>query len=295
MIGADMEGLKTRCNLCGSGDIKLLYKKSDFNILECGSCRFIFNDGWNIFSDEIKCETEKILNLDTMQMLFDKEKDLYCERFAKELLEISRFKNIGKILDIGCGYGYFLDLAKKSGWEARGVDCNKSAVEFCRGVLSLEVASGKLDDKKYPEKYFDVVTLFHVLEHIPDFEQTILKIKKIIKPRGLIAIDVPNAGDLRRALLGQDWAMFRKEHLWYFSAPTIRLLLERCGFRILEIRPHGGSEILYALDKIFKTDIKKLPSAFFHYLKFVKDILTGTMSFMGFNEDILIYAEDAGI
>lgn len=290
-----MGGLNTKCSLCGSDNIKLLYKKGDFNILKCNSCRFIFNDRWNILSDEIRFDSEKSLNVDKVKTRFNEEKVLYYERFRKELLGISRFKKIGKILDIGCGYGYFLELAKKEGWETRGIDCDKSAVEFCKEFLSLEVTCGKLDEKQYPEKHFDVVTLFHALEHIPDFQQTISKVKKIIKPHGLIVIDVPNVNDLRRVLLRQDWAMFKEEHLWYFSVPTIRLLLERYGFRILEIRPHGGSEISFTLDRIFKIDTKKLHSTYFNYLKPIKNIFTSALNFLGFNEDILIYAEDIDI
>jgi len=290
-----MAGLDIKCNLCGSDNIKLLYKKDDFNILKCNSCRFIFNDKWDTLSDEIRFGSEKSLNVDKVKTRFNEEKELYYERFRKELLGIRRFKKIGRILDIGCGYGYFLELAKKEGWKVRGIDCDRSAVKFCKEFLSLEVTCGKLDERQYPEKHFDVVTLFHALEHIPDFQQTVSKVKKIIKPRGLIVIDVPNVDDLRRALVGKNWAMFKKEHLWYFSASTLRILLERYGFRILEVRPHGGSEISAALDGIFKIDTKKLHLAYFNYLKPVKNIFSSALNFLGFSEDILVYAEDAGV
>ena len=284
-----------QCNLCGSGHVSVLYKKPDFNILKCGRCRFIFNDKWETFTDEIRFGSEKGLNVDKVKARFKEEKELYYERFRKELAGIRRFKNIGRLLDIGCGYGYFLELAKKDGWKTYGIDCDRSAVEFCKESLSLDVSCGNLADKQFPEKHFDVVTLFHSLEHIPDFQHTMAEIKKILKPRGLIVIDVPNVNDLRRVVLRQDWAMFRNEHLWYFSFATLRFLLEKHGFRIVGIRPHGGSEICFALDRILKTDTSKAYAAWFRRLKPLKNIFTSVLNLMGFNEDILIYAEASDI
>lgn len=287
-----MESLDTKCNLCGSGNIKLLHKKDNFNILRCNSCRFIFNDQASSSPVEIQDAGEKNLNIDKVKATFDKEKELYFERFRKELVGITKYKKSGRILDIGCGPGYFLELARREGWETHGVNTDKNEVEFCKQYLGLAVKYGELDEKQYPEKYFDVVTLFHTLEHISSFQQTILTVKKIIKPHGLIVIDVPNVNDLRRILLKENWAQFRKGHLWYFSVATLRLLLIRFEFRILEIKPHGGSEISFALDKIFGINTKEFHIAYFSYLKPIKNIFISILSFLGFNEDILIYAEN---
>lgn len=281
-----------KCNLCGSKDMKLLYKKSTFNIMKCDKCDFVVNDKWNILCDEIRKDIDNSLSIDSVKETFEREKDVYFDRFRKELIEISKFKKVGRMLDIGCGYGYFLELMRKEGWEAHGIDIDKNAVEFCKQYLSLNVKYGCLDEKQYPKKYFDVITLFHVLEHITNFQKTISIIEKILKPDGIIVIDVPNVNDLRRILFRENWAQFREHHLWYFSKSTIEFLLKKYGFKTVMTRYHGGSEILFTIERIFKVNTKRIINRYFKYLKPIKNIFTSLLNSLGFSEDIIIYAKN---
>ena len=283
-----------KCPLCGSKETTLLYKKETFNILRCPSCGFVFNERWAELSDEVRSVPGTDSRLAQIAATFDREKEVYFERFRKELARIDSLKDRGKILDIGCAYGYFLVLAKEDGWQAHGIDVDKSSVDYCRQHHSLDVAHGGLKEGHFPERSFDVIMMFHVLEHIPDFHDVMLNAKRMLKDDGLLVIDVPNVADLRRSLFKQEWFQFKEHHLWYFSKKTIRFLLQKYGLRILTIHPHGGSQLAFALDKTFKTNISRMSAKHFKFLKGFRDIFLKILNSIGFSEDITVYAQNTG-
>ncbi|MCM8796419.1 MAG: class I SAM-dependent methyltransferase [Candidatus Omnitrophica bacterium] len=283
---------KNRCALCGCSQINILYNLPAFNIMKCERCNFMFNDKWDSFSEETTMATREKTDALNSQRDFEAEKEVYRDRFLRELAEISRLKKTGRLLDIGCACGYFLRVAQDTGWQAYGIDIDKNAVEYGRNKYALNLKYGVLNYGQYPEKYFDVVTLFHALEHMPDFEKVISIIKTILKDNGLLVIDVPNVNDLRRRLFGRDWPMFRQEHLWYFSKHTLQLLLERYGFKIIKTRLHGGSNIAFKLDKVTHRAATEFIAKHFRYIRHFKHIFRRIYNLLGFNEDILVYAKN---
>ncbi len=280
------------CQLCGSENVKILCRKPGFNILKCGTCAFIFNENWRVFSDTSKVQSDEFINEDRDAGKTENEQDLYSERFRRELAQIEKYKTKGKLLDVGSCYGSFLRVAKESGWQVYGVEIDKKAAEYCISDLGLDVYCGTLKDRGFPENYFDVVTLFRVFEHIPDFHETLSIIKKILKPDGLLVMEVPDVGDMRRKLFKQDWEMFRDNHLWYFSKSTLKLLLGKYGFKICAFKPSGGTEIITKLDKNTKFDIKGVCLKYYKYLKPVRNLLLWILEKIGFREHITVYAKN---
>jgi 2-polyprenyl-3-methyl-5-hydroxy-6-metoxy-1,4-benzoquinol methylase len=280
------------CRLCGSNNNKLLYRKETFNIIECQNCGFIFSDKWEKFSDKAAVVQESPARVEQVKEAFDRDKNVYFDRFKNDIKYLTGSKETGKVLDVGCGFVYFLALMKKSGWETHGTDIDEAAVEFCRKHLSIDVKCGELKENEYPGGFFDAITLYNVLEHIPDFQGTMGIVKKILKPGGTLIINVPNAGDLRRFFLGQNWAHFREHHIWYFSKKSIVFLLKKYGFTIEMIRYHGGSELVYTAERVFKIKAGGFISRHFKILRPIKNILGKILNFIGFNEDMLIYAKN---
>ena len=281
-----------KCPLCGFEKTVLLYKKETFDILRCPRCGFVFNARWAELSDEVRAVPLADSRVAQIAATFDREKEVYFERFRKELARIDSLKDRGKILDIGCAYGYFLVLAKKDGWEAHGIDVDESSVAYCRQRHGLDVAHGGLKEGHFPQKTFDVITMFHVLEHIPDFHGVLLSARRMLKDDGLLVIDVPNVADVRRTLFKQDWPQFKEHHLWYFSKKTIRFLLQKYGLRILTIHPRGGSQLAFALDKTFKTNIRHMSAKHFKFLKGLRNMFLKILNSIGFSEDITVYAKN---
>jgi 2-polyprenyl-3-methyl-5-hydroxy-6-metoxy-1,4-benzoquinol methylase len=278
------------CKICGRDKTGRLYDKGTYNIIRCRSCGFIFNDKWESFSDKERYAPEKSTDIKALKEIFEREKEIYFDRFKNDLKEIAKLKSPGRILDIGCGPGYFLFLAKSQGWEAFGIDIDNGMVEFCKQYLSLKVSQGSLGRASYPESYFDAITLFHVLEHVPDFDLTISNACKMLKPDGLLVIDVPNAGDIRRSLFKGDWMQFREHHLWYFSEHALEMLLRKHGFKIEKRVFHGGSQVVASLNKTMKVNLRWTIDKYYRYLRPIRGSILFLLNHLGFSEDISVYA-----
>ncbi|MRT15433.1 class I SAM-dependent methyltransferase [Vitellibacter sp. q18] len=141
--------------------------------------------------------------------------------------------SIGSVLDIGAGTGDFLKYAKSKGWDIYGVEPNNkaSSLAFDKGV-ALEPNLEDFECKK-----FDVITLWHVLEHLPDLEENISKITSMLKPNGSLIIAVPNFRSYDAYYYGKYWAAFDvPRHLWHFSRESINLLFSS-NFTIEKIEP----------------------------------------------------------
>jgi 2-polyprenyl-3-methyl-5-hydroxy-6-metoxy-1,4-benzoquinol methylase len=156
-------------------------------------------------------------------------------------------------LDIGCGAGGFLELAKREGWEAFGVDPSDIAVNFARGK-GLNVICGTLQTAGYAPGSFDVVTMWDVLEHLADPRRAIEEAHAVLKIGGFLVVRVPNtdfqllkALMLERVFRGQPISLQGNLHLNHFSPASLRRLLTSSGFEVRRVEM-GVSE-----DKVHKS------------------------------------------
>ena len=136
------------------------------------------------------------------------------------LLEASQPKQ-GALLDIGAGTGFFLRAAKKRGWAVTGIEPNSSA----RNLANSKAPNTVFDTEKLstlPQKSFDVITLWHVLEHLPNLEDDIKTFQKLLKPNGKIVVAVPNFKSFDAEYFKDFWAAYDvPRHLWHFSKQSI--------------------------------------------------------------------------
>lgn len=140
----------------------------------------------------------------------------------------------GKILDIGAGVGDFLSVAKQDGWETIGIEPSEKAKVIARkkGVAFVEKTT-ELENNS-----FDVITMWHVLEHVPDLEHQIAELKRLIKQNGTILIAVPNFNSFDANYYGKFWAAFDVPiHLWHFSKTAIQKLFEKVDLKLVKIAP----------------------------------------------------------
>ncbi len=139
----------------------------------------------------------------------------------------------GSLLDIGAGTGDFLKSAKEKGWRVKGIEPNTTAINLAadKGVeLKREI------DNIISEN-FDVVTLWHVLEHIPDLKETIQKLGDLVKPGGTLIIAVPNFKSFDAEYYKNFWAAYDvPRHLWHFSKKSIKVLFDE-DFKLQKIKP----------------------------------------------------------
>lgn len=140
----------------------------------------------------------------------------------------------GKILDIGAGTGEFLLVAKKDGWQTTGLEPNNKAKKIAtdKGISFVEKT------KELENNTFDVISMWHVLEHVPDLEEQINELKRLLKPSGTLIIAVPNFKSFDAKYYGKFWAAYDVPiHLWHFSKTSIKLLFEKKEMKLEKILP----------------------------------------------------------
>lgn len=145
----------------------------------------------------------------------------------------SCFPGPGAILDVGCGRGIMLGLFRERGWRVLGTQLSLTAAEAARRDLGIEVAVGELPDLALPSASFDVVTIFHVVEHLEDPFRYLVEVRRLLAPGGLLVIELPDHSGPGFRLLGvRHLCVDHPNHLHFFTEGSLRKLLARSGFRI---------------------------------------------------------------
>ena len=236
------------CPLCSSDRITLYLKctdflvsKSVFDICTCSSCGFVFT---REYPDEQSIsryyESDDYISHDDnakgfLNRVYLPARDIMLRR-KRRIVENAAGLRKGKILDIGCGTGYFAATMKKGGWNVTGIEPNIKARDFASGQFGLDVKSPE-QMSELPSGSFDCITLWHVLEHFHDPISYAAEIKRLLKPGGLCLSALPNCSSFDAKHYGESWAAYDvPRHLWHFKPKTFRVFAEKNGFRITEIR-----------------------------------------------------------
>lgn len=179
--------------------------------------------------------------------------------------------NEKKLLDIGCGTGDFLLAAQKKNWSVVGVEPNKSAADFANKKLNSESKIyASLDALMNTHQKFSIITLWHVLEHVPDYDQYITKIKTLLNPNGTLIIAVPNFNSFDAKYYKSYWAAYDvPRHLWHFSIFSISSIFSNHQMKVLNIKPlRFDSFYVSLLSEKYKTGRNR----------FLKPFLVGLLS-----------------
>ena len=167
----------------------------------------------------------------------------------------------GRILDIGAGVGDFLTVAKNDGWETIGIEPSDKAKAIAKnkGVSFVESLS------ELESNSFDVITMWHVLEHVPDLENQIKELKRLIKPTGTVIIAVPNFKSYDAEYYGKFWAAYDIPiHLWHFSKTAIKKIFSKEDLELKEVLPMKfDSFYVSLLSEKYKTGKMNFIKAFF--------------------------------
>lgn len=165
----------------------------------------------------------------------------FLYRFARSLSlrwkrsKIQNFSRSGSILDFGCGTGEFLNFMKKSGWNIDGLEVSDYARQKAE-ILNSQSFRKSLDE--ISGKQFDVISAWHVIEHVPDLAETVARLKSHLKKSGTLFIAVPNYESPDATYYQEYWAGYDvPRHLWHFSKKSMEQLLRSCGLKLITIAP----------------------------------------------------------
>jgi SAM-dependent methyltransferase len=143
-----------------------------------------------------------------------------------------------RLLDVGAATGVFVEQARARGWDAEGVEPSEWAAAFARDELAQPVRTTTLEEARFPDRMFDLITMWEVIEHLPDPRGTFEEVARILKPGGTLALSTPDAGSAVARLTGRAWLGWRKipEHLYFFDLPRLQCYLDAAGFEIVTHR-----------------------------------------------------------
>ena len=219
------------CPICEQDETELLFDKDALSVVICKQCQLRYVNP-RVSRQTLEAEyTETYYPPDKVERIrTDSMEWLQMHERLTELEQQHRTK--GRLLDVGCGIGTFLSLAREHGWEPSGIDPSKSGSAFAQEKYKLDVRCADIFEADFPSAYFDAIVLYHVLEHISDLNPFLSELRRVLKPEtGTLVIEVPNGESLQSRLQKADWPYVHPhDHLYYFSAYSLPKLLRKHGF-----------------------------------------------------------------
>jgi 2-polyprenyl-3-methyl-5-hydroxy-6-metoxy-1,4-benzoquinol methylase len=234
------------CLICKNTKTELFLTCKDFtaseeifHIVKCTSCNFIYTNPIppeNEIGKYYKSE-KYISHTDTSKGIINKLYHLVRNITLKSKLElINKLSLKGKILDIGCGTGHFLKECKNNGWQVDGTEPDNEARKLAEELTHSKISETVFGNKNLNS--YNIISLWHVLEHIHKLNETLEQVKKLLKEDGHIIIAVPNCDSIDSKYYKEFWAAYDvPRHLYHFTQETIEKLLKNHGLRIIKKTP----------------------------------------------------------
>ena len=242
------------CTTCGSSAIGGYLHSDIGEILQCKSCKSVFLSpgqqdakAESLYSQDYFTEREGYFFHDGVVDGSGQESSHVADfRAGLALIEAQGLPS-RSLLDVGCATGSFLSLAKVNGWHCHGVEVSAFAAAQARERTGCEIFCGKLEDAPFGSGSFDAITMWDLLEHLPDPLQGLEKARRLLKPSGLLLVNTPNENSLLRQLARLLYRgsggfittpvnrLYHRYHLHYFAAEPLGMLFRRAGFELVEM------------------------------------------------------------
>ena len=183
--------------------------------------------------------------------------------FKEKWLKVPYYVQDGHLLDVGCGNGDYLAFLSQLGWECQGTELSEKAAA-CARSRGLEVSVGNLLDLQLPSASYDVVTLWHVIEHLHDPTKALIQTNRLLKTEGIAILGTPNIASGMYKIFGRNWhALHLPYHLYLFSPETLTKVLQTAGFEVMFVKfyssPRGlGLDIRRCISNILPISIDTL-------------------------------------
>lgn len=249
------------CTLCGSTFARLSFCKNHYRLNECLQCGHVFV--WPLPSAE---ETSKFYKSSYNSTYLEGVR-LWFEQLGRKRIEIveqffAETDSCRRVLDVGSGYGFFLAEARRHGWRGVGIEPALEPLRFARENLDIEVIQGDVSNviPLLPRDAYDIITFWHVLEHV-EFPAAVLKAAiSVLKPRGYVLVNSPNLDSAVFHLLGKRWTwIYVPGHLQYFSIGPLAAWMTANGLSVVRSETWSENPNLYfAIEEAFLIGISDI-------------------------------------
>jgi len=251
------------CDLCGADDFDVYLPPrrmrpladSDFTVLgeqgehpqivRCRHCGLIYANP----RDTQASLVQKYQAMPIKEYLLEEQTRRMTAR--RDAARLARYVPDGRVLDVGCSAGLFLDAIGKA-YDRYGVEPGAESARLAEELIGEgRIHNGPLESAELPERSFDAVTLWDVIEHMTSPRAALQRIAALLKDDGCLMLMTPDIGSGFARILGHRWPHLIRSHIYYFTRPTLRRMLESCGFRVVRWRTYWRQFTLrYLLERV---------------------------------------------
>jgi ubiquinone/menaquinone biosynthesis C-methylase UbiE len=222
------------CTICGSTENAVIETcEPPHSVVKCGGCGFIY-----------VTPLPQQLNEHYSEAYYEewrgRQAGARLKMWKNRLRELLHYRKNGRLLDVGCGLGTFLDIARAGGFEVSGTEVSEFICKLVQDKMHIAAFHGDLADIPAPAKSYDVITMWHTLEHMFDPVANLQKAHELLEDDGLLVIAVPNVNNLIMKTL---YPLVRRKPLRLFSLDTLLAILQKTGFEII----HSGPDLSQVL------------------------------------------------
>jgi 2-polyprenyl-3-methyl-5-hydroxy-6-metoxy-1,4-benzoquinol methylase len=226
------------CNLCKADDAQFVLGDESHRIVKCKRCGLMYanprrhNAGINGLGSE-----EYLSFLIREHTKKNSERIKWCKERLAVLEEIS---SPGRMLDVGCSAGFFLDLSREKGWLVTGIDPSYPSSKYVKEEFKLKVFTTYFDEEfvlHHKDELYDAITFWNVLEHLPDPYRALCLAGDLLRPNGILAIEVPNMESPLFKIFRRRWYhLSLNNHLYFFTKQTLQAMVAQSGFQVISVR-----------------------------------------------------------
>ena len=225
------------CPICHRHKHRLKYVADEFRVVRCKYCGFVYtanpveqDQGREAYDEYF--EASPVLETGQHAAPDPAAMDIYRTRLSA----IQKIKSDGSLLEIGCGRGYFLNMAAQAGYKVNGIEISPVAAHYAGLHYGLDVHVADFETMEFDHDAYDTIVMWHVLEHFRDPLGVLQSVYELLDDKGSLFIEVPNLNSLkfRLAPMGKKWqgGNHPRYHMSFFSYGQLKQLLTKCGFSI---------------------------------------------------------------
>jgi 2-polyprenyl-3-methyl-5-hydroxy-6-metoxy-1,4-benzoquinol methylase len=265
------------CALCGEHETTLLFTKDGYKHVRCNSCGLIYvNPRLRHSQENLDSLYESVEDYDGfIESLLHRAYSVKRQKiFCAELKKMESYRQLNRILDIGCSLGGFLYAAKNLGWEAKGIEAVYDVGRYGKELYNLDIFLGTLEKAGLEPASFDVIRLNNVIEHIHFPSEFLANVNKLLRKGGLLSISTPNYDSYSVSICGKEWIRFDgQQHIALFTPTTLRKILYKNGFTPVLLSTKGFH--IRVKNKVSHRTVKEAllklsEKAIYHFVRFIK-------------------------